>query len=326
MQGLLRGGLLAAALAMLAFVGQGTSSAASTSVLQPPETVASYSFVAPFGSFAESMAFAGGALYVSHTTWGSTTNTGAIERVPLSGGAPTTVAAGIDTGNGLLAGVAFDPQGRLYVAVAAFSDTVRTAVLRVGDGGRLAPVLYLPSEAFPNGLAFSGGYLYVTDPDLGAIWRVRPGGGPVYQTVPWLQDPALGPVKGLGVDGIAFRGNTLYATQYDRGQILTTTVARDGSPGPLQVFAKDRALVTADGIAFDPLGRLWVTVNGHYPSNSGGIVVVTPGGSVRTLAADMPWLDYPTQPVFAGPSGLYVANGSFDLGTPSVVRWTALPF
>jgi hypothetical protein len=39
----------------------------------------------------------------------------------------------------------------------------------------------------------------------------------------------------------------LYVTLYDRGQILTSTLARDGSPRPLQVFAKDRALITADG-------------------------------------------------------------------------------
>jgi sugar lactone lactonase YvrE len=203
---------------------------------------------------------------------------------------------------------------------------VRTAVLRVGADGRLTPVLYLPSEAFPNGLAFSGNYLYVTDPALGAIWRVKLGGAPETQTVPWLQDPALAPVKDLGTDGIAFRGNTLYLTQYDRGQILTTTVARDGSAGPLQVFAQDRALITADGIAFDPHGNLWVTVNGHYPSDSGSIAMVTPDGAARVPADNTPWLDYPTQPVFAGSFGLYVANGSFDNGTPSVVHWPTLPF
>lgn len=326
MKWLLRSGLLAAVLAAVAFGGLGAASAASTSVLPPPETVQSWPSVAPYGSFVESMAFGGGALYASHTTWGVTTNVGTIERVPLDGGTPMPVVSGIDAGYGLLAGVAFDPQGRLYVAIAAFSDTVPTAVLRVGAEGRLTPVLYLPSEAFPNGLAFSGNYLYVTDPDLGAIWRVKLGGAPVTQTVPWLQDPALAPVKALGADGIAFRGNTLYVTQYDRGQILTTTVGRDGSPSPLQVFAKDRALITADGIAFDPLGNLWVAVNGHYPSNSGSIVTVAPNGTVRVLAENMPWLDYPTQPTFAGSFGLYLANGSFNIGTPSIVRWATLPF
>ena len=187
----------------------------------------------------------------------------------------------------------------------------------VEPDGRLTPVLYLPSEAFPNGLAFSGNYLYVTDPDLGAIWRVKLGGAPVTQTVPWLQDPALAPVKALGVDGITFRGNTLYVTQYDRGQILTTTVGRDGSPGPLQVFAKDRALITADGIAFDPLGNLWVTVNGP---TSGRIVVVLPvTGRVVVLADQPAWLDYPTQPVFVFPLTLYVSNGSYNNGAPSVI-------
>jgi sugar lactone lactonase YvrE len=325
MKGLLGGALLGAVVAALAAAGLSTASAAPTPVLPSPQTVVSWPFVAPYGSFAEGMAFAGGALYVSHTTWGETTNTGAIERIPLRGGTPRTIVSGIDTGYGLLAGLAFDPQGRLYVALAAFSDSVRTAVLRVGEDGQLTPVLYLPSDAFPNGLAFSGNYLYVTDPDLGAIWRVRVGSAPVTQTVPWLQDPALAPVKGLGTNGIAFRGNTLYVTQYDRGQILTSTLATDGSPGPLHVFAQDRALITADGIAFDPLGNLWVTVNGNH-NDSGSIVVVTPLGGVLELAHNPAWLDYPTQPAFAGTLGLYVANGSFNNGTPGVIRWATPTF
>jgi sugar lactone lactonase YvrE len=326
MKGLLRGGLLGAVVAALAAAGLSTASAAPNPVLPAPQTVVSWSFVAPYGSFGESMAFAGNALYVSHTTWGETSNAGAIERIPLRGGTPRTIVSGIDAGYGLLAGVAFDPQGRLYVARAAFSDSVPTAVLRVGEDGQLTPVLYLPSEAFPNGLAFSGNYLYVTDPDLGAIWRVRLGSTPVTQTDPWLQDPALAPVKGLGTNGIAFRDNTLYVTQYDRGQILTSTLAPDGSPGPLHVFAQDRALITADGIAFDPLGNLWVTVNGNHTNDSGSIVVVTPEGGVHVLAHNPAWLDYPTEPVFAGALGLYVANGSFNSGTPSVIRWATPPF
>jgi sugar lactone lactonase YvrE len=325
MKGLLRGGVVGAVLAFAAAAGLSTAAAAPRPVLPAPATVIEWPFTSPYGSFAESMAYAGGALYVSHTTWGETTNSGTIERIPVSGGSSTTVAT-IDAGYGLIAGLAFDPQGRLYVAVAAFSDIVPTAILRIGAGGSLTPVLYLPSDAFPNGLAFSDHHLYVTDPALGAIWRVELGGGPATETVPWLQDPALAPVKDLGVDGIAFRGDTLYVTQYDRGQILATAVARDGSAGPLHVLAKHPSLVTADGIAFDPLGDLWVTVNGHNKTDSGGVVLVTPGGDVQVLAADPPWLDYPTQPVFAGALGLYVANGSYDSGAPSVVHWPTLPF
>ena len=325
MKGLLRGGLLGAVVAAVAATGLSTASAAPTPAIPSPQTVMSWPSVPPYGSFAESMAFAGNALYVSHTTWGETTNTGSIERIPLRRGTASTIVSGIDTGYGLLAGVGFDPQGRLYVARAAFSDSVRTAVVRVGEDGQLTPVLYLPADAFPNGLAFSGNYLYVTDPDLGAVWRARLDGPPVTQTVPWLQDPALAPVKALGTDGIAIRGHTLYLTQYDRGQILTSTLAADGSPGPLHVLAHDRALITADGIAFDPLGNLWVTVNGSHNDN-GSLVVVTPEGGVRVLADNPPWLDYPTQPIFAGSLGLYVANGSFNNGTPSVIHWAKPPF
>jgi hypothetical protein len=324
MKRLFLGAVLISVLAM--FVGAGSGTAAPKPLLPPPQTVASWPFADPYGSFAESMAYAGNALYVSRTTWGETTNSGAIERIPLRGGPPTTVAAGIDTGYGLLAGLAFDPQGRLYVAVAAFSADVPTGVFRVGDGGRLTPVLYLPSDAFPNGLAFLGGDLYVTDPALGAVWRVGHAEAPVTQDSPWLQDQALAPVKDLGVDGIAFRGHTLFLTQYDRGQILTAAVDPGGSPGALHVLAKHPSLVTADGVAFDRLGNLVVTLNGHQPNDNGSLVSVAPDGSVDVLASGAPWLDYPTQPVFAGPFGLYVANGSFANGTPSIVSWPTPPF
>jgi sugar lactone lactonase YvrE len=322
---LLRGALIAALVGAVA-TGSSAASAAPRPLLPTPQTLMSWELTPPYGSFAESMAYEGRALYVSRTTWGEATNSGAIERIPLNGGPPTTVASGIDTGYGLLAGLTFDPQGRLYVAVAAFSGDVPTGVFRVRPGGQLTPVLYLPSGAFPNGLAYAGGYLYVTDAALGAVWRAGLTATPLTQTSPWLQDQALAPLQDLGVDGVAFRGHTLFLTQYDAGRILTTTVGPDGSAGPLHVFADDRSLVTSDGITFDPVGNLWVTVNGRSPGHSGSLVLVTPNGSVSALATDPPWLDYPTQPVFADGLGLYLVDGSFRNGTPGVIHWPALPF
>lgn len=301
---------IAAALAV-----SGAASAFAATSTATPSTIVSWPFADPYGSFAESMALGSdGHLYVSRTIWGDTSDVGVIERVSLTGG-PVREVARIDAGYGLVAGLAVDPQNRLYVAVASFDDTVPTAVYRVEGSGRLAPVLYLPTGAFPNGLAFYGGSLYVTDPDAGAIWRARLGASPVTLTTPWLTDPALAPGATLGPDGIAFRGSTMYVTQYDRGQILTAVIAADGTPGSLHVLVDDPALVTADGVAFDSVGNLWVTVNDNR------LAYVTSAGAVVVAAEGVSWLDYPTQIVF-GPRGAFVVNGSFDNGEPSIV---ALP-
>jgi len=320
MQWILR--ILVFALAAVAVTASGVAAAPTArGTLSPPRTVASWPFVAPYGTFAESMALGSdGYLYVSRTTWGEHTDFGAIVRVPVGGGATRSVVEHVNVAAGLFAGVAFDPQGRLYVALASFSDDVTTGVMRVEPNGTLVPVLVLPEGAFPNGLAFFDGYLYVTDPALGAIWRAPIGGAAVTQSTPWFQSDALAPGKTLGPDGIAFRGHTMYVTQYDRGQILAIDVGAGGTRSPTRVFAQGSSLKTSDGIAFDSSGNLWVTVNGNGTTDRGRIVVVSPTGSATTVAGDVPWLDYPTQPVFGGTT-LYVANGSYGNGTPSVVVW-----
>lgn len=312
------GALLLAALALVVAAG----ASARSSLTLKPRTVVAWPY-AGGGSFAESMTLgADGALYVSRTLWGDTTDYGQIERVTRDGRSDTIVVPPTGVDGGLFAGVALGPDGSLYVALATFATGDNApGVARVGRNGSLTRVLTLPSTSFPNGLAFHNGYLYVSDPE-GAIWRTRLGGPPSVETQPWLEDPALAPVSALGPDGIAFRGDMLYVTQYDRGQILRVPLGRGDTPGPVQVFAQSPALVSADGVAFDALGNLWVAVN---EPGSGRLVVVTPAGRVVTAASQPSWLDYPTQPVFA-PTGLYVVNGSFSNGTPSVVGFDLLSF
>jgi hypothetical protein len=310
---------LTSALALAALTLVLTAGAVTAGNPPPPQTVESWPFAAPYGSFVESMA-AGpdGYVYVSRTAWGDASNTAVIERFRPGGGPITTVAGPFDTAGGLALGLVFDgPQ--LYVAVATFSDVDLPGVFRVETTGKLRRVLTLPPGSFPNGLAFHDRYLYVTDASLGAVWRVQPKGAAQVQTEPWLQDPLLAPVKDLGPDGIAYRGDEMYLTQYDRGLILRAHVSADGTAAPLAVFAQDDALVTADGIAFDARGSLWVAVNGLRKSDSGRLVVVSGDGNVTVVADDPPWLAYPTQPVFVSQSTMLVANGSYYEGTPNVV-------
>jgi len=306
-----------------AFAAIGTTAGASNPRLNA-QVVASWPFTEPYGSFAESMALGpNGFLYVSRTVWGDEHNYGYVERFRPSGAAHSVVAGPIDLGAWeLLTGIAFDPQGHLYVTVAPFLDeglALAPGVLRVESNGTLTRVLTLPVSSFPNGLAVHGGYLYVAD-SSGPIWRVPLNGTPQTPAAPWLDDPALAPgASGLGANGVAFRGERLYVTSYDQGRIVTVDVAPNGAPGAPATFASDPALVDADGIAFDWLGNLWVAVNGP---GHGHVVVVAPGGRLVSFANDAPELDYPTQPVFVSPFALAVENGSFADGAPGVVGYS----
>src|SRR5581483_5308126 len=157
-----------------AFAAIGTTAGASNPRLNA-QVVASWPFTEPYGSFAESMALGpNGFLYVSRTVWGDEHNYGYVERFRPSGAAHSVVAGPIDLGAWeLLTGIAFDPQGHLYVTVAPFLDeglALAPGVLRVESNGTLTRVLTLPVSSFPNGLAVHGGYLYVAD-SSGPIWR-----------------------------------------------------------------------------------------------------------------------------------------------------------
>lgn len=318
MKGILRRrSLLALAVVALGLVaGVGAGAAAPLGGTQV-RTVTSWEFVQPYGTFAEGMALgADGDLYASVTTWGDEVDLGRIERISPSTGARTPFGLSIDLAAGLLTGIAFH-GGDLYVAE-AFSD--HPGVYRVEASGPPVQVLALPAESFPNGIAFHDGRLYVTDSSLGAIWRSDPGvlSAPAE---PWLSDPLLAPGThtgdhGIGVNGIAFRGSQLYASVSDAGRIVRAAVRLDGSAGRLAVVLERGTLQTADGIAFDPAGELWIVTNG--PNR--GRVLVLAHGELTAVGGQPAWLDYPATPMFGPGGALFVENGSFVLGTPSIVE------
>jgi sugar lactone lactonase YvrE len=283
--------------------------------------VANFPIQGGIGAFAESMAIDGqGNLYASVTDWAPdfTDNAGQVWKISRSG-ALSRFGAQVETG--ILTGLAFDGYGRLYVGVVPF-DPIAGApgVVRIESSGTVTRVLTLPADAFPNGLAFRGCDLYVSDSATGAIWRIRPGTANQSPIAPWFQDAALAPVTGLGVNGIAFWSDSLFAVNADTGTVIRIPVGRNGSAGGPVVVASNPSLVTADGLAFDVTGRLWITVNKDV---GGALVQVTQDGSTRVVVDSRHWLDYPTQPVF-GTSGsdgttLFVANGSWNIGAPNVV-------
>ena len=314
--------LTALALALLA-TGAAAASPARTHSAAPP-TVATFAQ----GAFAEGMAADHhGNLYVSLTTWGVDTNTGEVWRIAPNGTAKPVASMDL-TANGMLTGVAVDPCDRVYVCYEDFGEPqeVGSGVYRVACGTLTKSVAF-PEGAFPNGIAFHDGRLYTTDSSLGEIWRARVGAGVATPTT-WARSDLLaaGSPYGLGANGLAFFGDTLTVSVSDPGRIVRIPVRRDGGPGAVRTVCERAELATADGIAFDALGGLWITVNadttGAVPG--GALYRLSPAGHLTTIANDPGWLDYPTMPVFGTTwrtrGTLSIENGDWDSVTAPDVR------
>ena len=330
---------LAAALIMatlvLALLACGAAAAgAARRASSPPPVVTQFS-PGDYGSFAEGMAAdSHGDLWVSLTTWGlyddtvqppiMDPNTAQLWMVTPGGHAKVKATMQL-TSDGFLLGTAVH-AGRVYVAVYdSGAATSVTGVYRLDAGGKLRQVVVLPEGAWPNGMAFRGRDLFITDSGMGVIWRASVGAGKVTVTRPWLTsgllkpgDPEADPtMHGIGANGIALRGGSLYISVADYGRVVRVPIRRDGSAGKLRVVVKKAALKTADGIAFDARGGLWITTDSGTTDASpgGGLYRLTPHGGLRTVADDPGWLNYPTTPVFGAAPGhattLFIENGAF---------------
>ena len=278
-----------------------------------------------FGSFAESMAPDGcGGLCASLTVWGNLDpiidNVGQIWRIRPSGGTSLVTSQAI-TPFGMLTGIARDRVGCLYVADVDFSGETGSVIYRVARNGTWTQIAQLEPGTFPNGLALRNGDLYVSDSAFGAIWRIRLGCGLATRATSWIQSDLLAPADpatGLGINGIAFRGGSLFGVVSDSGRVVRIPLCGNGAAGTPRVVCESSALLTADGIAFDALGRLWVTTNEGPTADeaSGALFRVSPAGCVRQVPVDPAFLDYPTQPVFGTTLGtcttLFVLNGAFS--------------
>ena len=289
------------------------------------------------GAFAESLAAKGdGSLIASVNQWGAeqpdgtwADNTGQLFRVRRDG-TTTEFGPAIPLGGcAMILGVTVDPSGRALVAVYNYGPdpscvtySPPSGVLRV-TWGSVTRLMTLPAGSWPNGVTTHAGKVYVTDSASGVVWR-----GSLWRasspTKPWFKSWQLtspDPERPLGANGIAYRNGGLFVTSYIRGLILRIGIGDDGTASGSRVLAKDELLVEADGIAFDAIGRAWVTVNGGG-DGSGSIVVVSPHGYVKAAGTPVGSLDYPTQAVIDCHGTVYVSNGSYWYGTPNVVALT----
>lgn len=185
-------------------------------------------------------------------------------------------------------GVKVGPDGCVYNASTSLAPEQDGAfVWRICEQGSVELVAELDQDGTPNDLAFDDdGNLFVTDPGLGRVWKLEPGGAPeVFAEHPLLDGNPADPVliiAPFGVNGIAFdaRQRFLYVSNTDQGSVLRIPL-RSSSRVP-SVFVQDPALRGADGIAFDRAGTLFVAVNALDSlvsvSRRGEIDVVAQGG------------------------------------------------
>ena len=257
----------------------------------------------PKGSFPESVTLADG---VPHVTLGFA---GQVQRV--TNGSTTTVAT-VDVGStSLLTGITVAGTN-LYFAQASFGgDPGRLYSVPVGAEGATPSPVATFAGSFVNGLAVRGSLLYVSESVGGHVYTYDPTSG---ETATWCEDPALAGGRNFGINGITFRGNTLYAVVAATGEIVT--IAGGNGTCTVTPVVRSQQLVTGDGIAFGPDGLLYVTVN----QTNKLVSVDLATGNVRTIAGRAQGLTYPTQAVFTG-GAMYLTNGAFNNGTPTLMRF-----
>jgi sugar lactone lactonase YvrE len=227
------------------------------------------------------------------------------------------------TGTGL-AGLAADVQDNIYVGTVAPGNPDVHGVWRINPKGKAK---HLPgTEAMglpPNGLAFDKrGNLYVTDswvlgsdPALGSIWRIPPGG----EAELWYRDDellgGLGAIPGyspIGANGIVFFSGSLYVSNTERGHIVRFPVLPNGEPGEPAIVAQGKELLIIDGLTVDVRGTLYAAIIGQST-----IVAVCPlTGKKLVLATAEDGLD--------NPSSLTFGTGKNRIGTLFFTNYSVL--
>jgi sugar lactone lactonase YvrE len=212
-------------------------------------------------------------------------------------------------------GVKVGPDGCVYNASTSLSDVAGAFVWRSCEPNSIAVYAELDPAGGPNDLAFdSRGNLFVTDPVLGRVWKVRSDGAvEIFVEHALLRGDPTAPAllfRAMGVNGIALdeRERYLYLSNTDAGSILRVNLY--GSAAVPSLFVQSELLRGADGIAFDRAGVLFVAVNA-----SDGLVTVGRRGEVRLVATGAP-LDSPSSVAFGAMHSdrhvLYVMSSAFS--------------
>lgn len=207
-------------------------------------------------------------------------------------------------------GIAFNPQGDLFVAVGPFAEVVHIRASELNPGKPGSAQTFATGTPGANGIVFDRqGNLFVSGGGSGIVYRVGANGGAAQQAVQIDKNSRTLPdgktqqaitANGLEID----RNGVLHVADTSRGAVWKVEIGSDGKGGKPLLLAQSPLLEGADGLAFDRSGNLWVTAN-----ERNALLTVTPDGTVREVAKNSGQgpLEFPSAIVFVDDTG-YVAN------------------
>ncbi len=181
--------------------------------------------------------------------------TGEIWRISPEGALESWLAA--DSGIGAVSGMAFSPEGVLYVADRGACDPRSgvSSLKRVTPAGEVEDWGEVTEDEIINSLAFDDdGRLYATDTQLGQIRRYDAEGAfSIWWEVP--NDPNTARPTGLVYDAAR---TAFVVADSNNGIIYQVGLTPDGDTGDISVLYEDdrRAL---DGLTLDDAGRVIFT-------------------------------------------------------------------
>jgi hypothetical protein len=187
-------------------------------------------------------------------------------------GIPTVHA----TISGKAAGLVFTSDGDLLLS--AWNDRDISTVFVISPQGEVTVLVTMTDAMFLNGLTplQSDRYL-VADSYRGAIWELNT----TEKTAKiWLEHPYLARSSSdrefPAVNGLKVYGNTLYASNTEKMQLVKIPIQLDGQPGEPEIFLQP---VNLDDFAFDRDGNLYGTTHIY---NS--VVKIEPSGYITIIA------------------------------------------
>jgi sugar lactone lactonase YvrE len=220
-----------------------------------------------------------------------------------------------------LAGVAFDPDGRLWIASAEDSVLVAFAPGALASSGSEAPMTAIETGGAlggPTGLAFDSAHrLWVSSFGSGTLLRFDPdqlaaGGAPAPAVVVF----GVGQPTALAFDA----AGSLWVSDYMANRIVRYDAAQlsaSGSPTPTVVLTGiNGSIENPSGLAFDDSGNLWVSnlVGGTVVAFGPGQLAASGSPAPRVvLSSNASSLALPAGLAFDTDGSLWVVGGAGSL-------------
>jgi sugar lactone lactonase YvrE len=207
-------------------------------------------------------------------------------------------------------GIAFNPQGDLFVAVGPFAEVVRIRASEINSAKPVLAQTFATGTPGANGIVFDRqGNLFVSGGASGIVYRFGPNGGAAEPAVQIDKNSRTLPdgkaQQAITANGLEFdHSGVLHVADTSGGAIWKVVMGPDGKGGKPALLVQSPLLEGADGLAFDRNGILWVAAN-----ERNALVSVAPDGRVQEVVKNGSQgpLEFPAALVFVGDTA-YIAN------------------